>query len=65
MPEAILRLLEHEAEFAAVSRAFVDRAPSIVATTPGPPLRTQHGRWDKASEAGVKCSTPKGKLATN
>src|SRR6266498_5773692 len=45
-PEALLRLLEHEADFASVSRALVDRAPSIVRLV-------GHGSSDAAASYGV------------
>jgi glutamine---fructose-6-phosphate transaminase (isomerizing) len=45
-PEALLRLLEHEAEFASVSRALVDRAPSIVRLV-------GHGSSDAAASYAV------------
>jgi glucosamine--fructose-6-phosphate aminotransferase (isomerizing) len=45
-PEALLRLLEHEREFAAVSRALVERAPSVVRLV-------GHGSSDAATTYGV------------
>jgi glutamine---fructose-6-phosphate transaminase (isomerizing) len=45
-PEALLRLLDHEADFASVSRALVDRAPSIVRLV-------GHGSSDAAASYGV------------
>jgi glucosamine--fructose-6-phosphate aminotransferase (isomerizing) len=45
-PEAILRLLEHEREFADVARLFVERAPSIVRLV-------GHGSSDAAASYGV------------
>jgi glutamine---fructose-6-phosphate transaminase (isomerizing) len=45
-PQAILRLLEHEAEFESVSRAIVERAPSVVRLV-------GHGSSDAAASYGV------------
>jgi glutamine---fructose-6-phosphate transaminase (isomerizing) len=45
-PEAVLRLLEHEREFAAVARAVVDRAPTVVRLV-------GHGSSDAAASYGV------------
>src|SRR6476469_5500305 len=45
-PAALLRLLEHEAEFAAVTKAMVDRAPSVVRLV-------GHGSSDAAASYGV------------
>ena len=45
-PEAILRLLEHEREFADVARLFVEREPSIVRLV-------GHGSSDAAASYGV------------
>jgi glutamine---fructose-6-phosphate transaminase (isomerizing) len=45
-PEALLRLLEHEQEFAAVARAFADRQPTVVRLV-------GHGTSDAAAAYGV------------
>ena len=45
-PAALLRLLDHEAEFAAVTKAMVDRAPSVVRLV-------GHGSSDAAASYGV------------
>src|SRR6266545_957908 len=45
-PEALLRLLEHEQEFAAVARAFADRRPTVVRLV-------GHGTSDAAASYGV------------
>jgi glutamine---fructose-6-phosphate transaminase (isomerizing) len=45
-PQAILRLLEHEADFAAVARAMVERAPATVRLV-------GHGTSDAAASYGV------------
>jgi len=45
-PQAILRLLEHEADFESVSRAIVERAPSVVRLV-------GHGSSDAAASYGV------------
>jgi glutamine---fructose-6-phosphate transaminase (isomerizing) len=45
-PQAIMRLLEQEAEFEAVSRAIVERAPSVVRLV-------GHGSSDAAASYGV------------
>ena len=45
-PAALLRLLEHEPEFAAVTKAMVDRAPSVVRLV-------GHGSSDAAASYGV------------
>jgi len=45
-PEAILRLLEHEDEFGSVSRAIVERAPTVVRLV-------GHGSSDAAASYGV------------
>ncbi len=45
-PDAIMRLLEHEQEFDAVSRALVDRRPSVVRLV-------GHGTSDAAASYGV------------
>jgi glutamine---fructose-6-phosphate transaminase (isomerizing) len=45
-PAAILRLLEHEAEFESISRAIVERAPSVVRLV-------GHGSSDAAASYGV------------
>jgi glucosamine--fructose-6-phosphate aminotransferase (isomerizing) len=45
-PEALLRLLEHEREYAAVARAFADRRPAVVRLV-------GHGTSDAAAAYGV------------
>ena len=45
-PEALLRLLEHEQEFAAAARAFADRRPTVVRLV-------GHGTSDAAASYGV------------
>src|SRR5213592_5159182 len=45
-PQALLRLVEQEAEFEAVSKALVDRAPSVVRLV-------GHGSSDAAAAYGV------------
>jgi glucosamine--fructose-6-phosphate aminotransferase (isomerizing) len=45
-PQALLRLVEHEAEFAAVARALVERAPAVVRLV-------GHGSSDNAASYGV------------